>query len=104
MLPEAFLKYCKNNTDVTFNIPTDVKNHLKRMDVEQDLYSQLVMLLRKDLKITEEKKIKMKIDSSYRVSLKDHSVGLVLVLNGLRKILAHVNLVSIIKYFKLMMK
>ena len=49
-------------------------------------------------------KIKMKLNSSSKVSLQYHSVGLILILIVLKKILAHVNLISIGKYFKGMTK
>ena len=69
------------------------------MATEQGLYAQVIMLSKKDLKITEAKK-KTKINSSSMVSLQDHSVGLILILIGLRKFLANVNLISIGKYIK----
>ena len=77
---------------------------LKRMAMEQGLYAQVVMLRRKDLNITEQNKNEMMINSSSRVSLQNHSVGLILILIGLKKIPAHVNLVSIGKYIKGMNK
>ena len=49
-------------------------------------------------------KIKMKINSSSRVSIQDHSVGLILIFVELKKILAHVKLVYLRKYIKGMMK
>ena len=74
------------------------------MAMEQGLYSQAVMLRQNYLKITEEKKLKIKINSRSRVSLQDHSVGSILVFIVLKNILAHVNLIYINKYFKGMMK
>ena len=32
--PEEFLKYCKNNSNVPFIIPPDIKNDLKKMAME----------------------------------------------------------------------
>ena len=54
IFPEDFLKHCKNNANVTFNIPIYVKNDLKQMDMEQGLYAQVVVIFRKYLKIIEE--------------------------------------------------
>ena len=62
------------------------------------------MLHQNYLKNAEANKIKMMINSSSRVSLQDQSVGLVLVLIGLKKILAHMNLISTSKYIKGMTK
>ena len=49
------------------------------MDMERILYSQVVMLHQHDLKTTEANNIEIKINSSSRVSLQYHSVGLILV-------------------------
>ena len=68
--------------------------------MEQGLYSQVVMLSRKDLNITESNKNKMKINSSSRVSLQYHSVGLIFIFIGSKNILAHVNLIYIGKFIK----
>ena len=46
----------------------------------------------------------MKINSSSTVSLKDHSVRLILILIGLENFLTHTNLISIIQYIKGIMK
>ena len=82
----------------------EVKNNINLMPMEQVLDAQVVMLHRKYLKITEANKNKIKLNSTSKVSLHDHSVGLILILVGLKKMLAHVKLVSIGKYFKYMMK
>ena len=68
--------------------------------MEKGLYSQLVILCRKGLKITEENKNKNEINSSSKVSLQDNIVGLILILIVLKKILVHVNLSYLGKYFK----
>ena len=104
IFPEVFLKHFKSNANVPFNISTNVKNNLRIMATEQGSYAQLVMLCRKDLNITEENENKMSINSSSKVSLQNHSVGLILVLVGLKKLLAHVNLIYIRKYLKCMTK
>ena len=101
---DDFMKDCNNNKYQSHIIPIEVENNMKIMSVEQGLYAKVVMLCRKNLKITGANKNKMKINSSSRVSLKDHSVGLILVFIGLKKILSHVNLVSIGKSFKCMTK
>ena len=58
IFPEEFLKHCKNNANVPFNITTDVKNNLKQIVTEQGLYAQVVMLFRNYFNITEETKNK----------------------------------------------
>ena len=90
-----FFNYCKNNVNEARNIPIDVKNNIKVMATEQVLYAQVFMLFRKDLNITEANKNKIRINSSSRVSLQDHSVVLVFIFIRLKKCLVHVNLVSI---------
>ena len=97
---DNFIKHCKNNVNEDHNIPLGVKNSLKRMSMEQGLYAQVVMLRQKDLKITEANKIKIEINLSSKVSLQYHSVGMILVLVLLKKLLSHVNQFSIGKYFK----
>ena len=62
------------------------------------------MLRQKHLKVTKEKKKEKNINSSSRVSLQYHSVGLILILIGLKKLLSHVNLNYIRKSIKSMMK
>ena len=94
ILPEEFLKYFKNNENTPFDIPTDVKNNLIQILMEQGLYAQVVMLCQKYLKIIEENKIKMRKKSISRVRLQDHSVCLILILIALKKISAHMNLIS----------
>ena len=68
--------------------------------MEQDIYAQVFKICQKHLKITQANKDKMRVNSSSKVRLQDHSIGLVLVLFELKNILAHVNLTSIGKYFK----
>ena len=53
--------------------------------MEQGLYAQVVMLCRKDLKIVEANKNKMTLNSSSKVRLQDHSIGLIFILIGLKK-------------------
>ena len=59
---QRIFENCKNNANVPFNIPTDVKNNLNRMAMEQGLYSQVVRLHQMGLFITAEMKIKMRIN------------------------------------------
>ena len=55
------------------------------MATEQGLYSQVVMISRKDLKlIAENRNKKIKQNSSSKVNLQDHSIGLILNLIGLK--------------------
>ena len=70
--------------------------------MEQGLYAQVVMLCQNDLKITEEHRNEDKFN--FRVSLQDNRVGLILILIGLEKNLAYMNLISIRIFFKDMMK
>ena len=70
------------------------------MAIEQVLYSQVVILCRKYLKITESNKNKMQLNSSSTVSLQDHSVCFILIFITLKKSLSHVNLTSEGKYFR----
>ena len=74
------------------------------MEMEQGLQAQVVMLHREYLKITEENKNKTRINSSSRVSLQDHSVGLILILILSRKKFAQVYVISKRNDFKGMMK
>ena len=53
IFPDNFIKIYKNNVTEANNIPIEVKNNIKRMSMEQGLYAQVFMLLRKYLKITE---------------------------------------------------
>ena len=48
--PEDFIRECKNNSKEAQFIPSDVTNIIKRMEIEQSLYAQVVKLRRKDLK------------------------------------------------------
>ena len=52
------------------------------MAMEQVLYAQVAMLLRKDLKSTRKNKNKIKLNSSSKVSLQDHSIGLMFIMIG----------------------
>ena len=74
------------------------------MAMEQELYTKLVILNQKDLNITEANKNKNEDNSSSSVSLQDHSVHLILILIGLEKKLAHVNMVSVRKSIKEIIK
>ena len=84
IFPDVYLKHCKNNINEAHNIPIEVKNNIKLMSMEQVLYAQVVMLHRKDLNITEANKIKVKLNSSSKASLQDHSVGFILILIRLK--------------------
>ena len=48
------------------------------------LYAQVVVLRRKDWNSLKQIKIKMKLNSSSKVYLQDHSVGFILTLIGLK--------------------
>ena len=49
--PDDFIRECKNNSNEPQFISSDVKNIIKRMEMEQSLYAQVVKLRRKDLKL-----------------------------------------------------
>ena len=51
-----FLKMYRNNSNETHHISTDVKNNLKQRAMEQGVYSQVVMIFRTYLNITEANK------------------------------------------------
>ena len=74
------------------------------MAMEQGLYAQVVVLLRKYLKITEENRNKnedkFKFQGWYARSQSWFDLGFI----GLKKMLAQMNLIFIRKYFKVMMK
>ena len=48
--PDDFIRECKNNSNEAQFIPREVKNNIKRMEMEQSLYSQVIRIRRKDLK------------------------------------------------------
>ena len=49
--PGGFIKECKNNSNEAQFIPRQVKNNIKRMEMEQGLYAQVIMIRRKDFEI-----------------------------------------------------
>ena len=50
IFPDDFINECMNNSNEACDIPRDVKNEIKRMEMEQGLYAQVIMLCREDLK------------------------------------------------------
>ena len=50
ILPDKFIRECKNNSNEPQFISSDVKNNIKLMTMEQSLYAQVVKLCLKDLK------------------------------------------------------
>ena len=70
------------------------------MLMTQGLYAQVVNIRRKYLELIAENRNKMKLNSSSKVNLQDHSVGSILTLIGLKYILAHLRLISIKKLFQ----
>ena len=50
IFPDDFITKCKQCPNEPQNISSDVKNNIKRMAMEQSLYSQVIMFRRKDLK------------------------------------------------------
>ena len=55
---DDFIKECRNNSNEARGIPREVKNNIKRMEMEQGLYAQVIMLHRKSLKLVATDKIK----------------------------------------------
>ena len=78
------MKQCKDNGNEDQFIPLGVKINIKLMAMEQGLYAQVVMLLRKDLEFIAANKNKLKLNSSSKVDIQDHSVVLILNLIGLK--------------------
>ena len=66
------------------NIPIDLKNNMKVMELEQGLYPQVVKPRQNDMKFIAESRNKMKLNLSFKVNLEYHSFGLVLTLIGLK--------------------
>ena len=62
IFPEDFIRECKNNSNESQFIPSDVKNNIKRMAMEKILFAQFVKLWCKDLKFvaTDKNKIEAK--------------------------------------------
>ena len=79
IFPVDSIKKCNNNVNEAPFLPLEVKNDINLMAMEQELYSQVVVIRREDLKFTEANKNKMKLNSSSKFSLKYHRVGLILV-------------------------
>ena len=50
IFPDDFITKCKQCSNEPQNISSDVKNNIKRMAMEQSLYTQVIMFRRKDLK------------------------------------------------------
>ena len=50
IFPEHFIRECKHNSNEAKFIPSDVKNNIKRMAMEQIFYAPVVNLRRKALK------------------------------------------------------
>ena len=84
MFSDDFIKKCKDNTNVDQFIPLDMKDNIRQMEMEQGLYSQVIMLRRKYLKFVATDKKKTKLNSSSKVNLQYHNVGLVLNSIGLK--------------------
>ena len=83
ILPDDFIRECKNNPNEPQFISSDVKDNIKRTAMEQSLYAQVVKLRRKDLQFFAADKNKMKQNLNFRVNLQDHNYGLILTQIGL---------------------
>ena len=60
ILPDNFIKKCKDNANEAINIPLEVKNNINIMAMEQGVYAQFVMISRKDLKLIATNRNKIK--------------------------------------------
>ena len=50
IFPDNFIRDFKNNSNEARDIPHDIKNNMRQMEMEKSLYTQVVKLCRKDLK------------------------------------------------------
>ena len=57
------MQKCKDNANKDQFIPLEIKHNIQRMEMGKGLYSQVVMLRRKDIIFTDENKNKMKLNS-----------------------------------------
>ena len=57
IFPIASVNKCKDNENEAITIQCEIKYNKKRMEIEQGLYAQVVIVRRQDLKIQEDKKI-----------------------------------------------
>ena len=68
---DNFIKKWKNNANEARFLPLEVRNNIKRMTTEQGLHSKIVIIRRKDLKITEanrnRNKAKFKFQGQYEI-------------------------------------
>ena len=64
--PDNFIRDCKNNSNKARDIPRDVKNNIKRMEMEQSLYSQVIRIRRKYLKFVATDKNKNEAKFKFR--------------------------------------
>ena len=78
IFPGGFIRECKYSSNKGQFIPREVKNIIKRMVMEQSLYSQVIRIRRKDLKFVATDKKKLKLNLSFKVNLQDHNYGLIL--------------------------
>ena len=75
---EDFIKECMDISKKSHDKPREVKNNIKRMEIEQGLYAQGIMISQKYLKVVATDKKKMKLNLSFKVNLQDHNDGLIL--------------------------
>ena len=79
-----FIRYCKNNSNGPQFISSKVKINIKRMAMEQSLYSQVIRIRRKDLKFIGIDKSKLKLNLTFKVNQQDRNGGLILIYIGLK--------------------
>ena len=58
LFSDDFIKECKDNSNEARDIPRKVKNKIKRMEMEQGLYAQVIILRREDLEFVAADNIK----------------------------------------------
>ena len=77
IFPDDFIRECKMNSNESQFISGDIKNNIKRMEMEQSLYAQVVNFWREDFQFVAADKIKLNLNLSFRVNLQDHNYGLI---------------------------
>ena len=95
IIPDDFIKKCKDNSNEAINIPIQVKNNIKQMDMEKGLYAQFVKISRKDLKLIAENKNKNEAKFKFQGQSARPQHWFDLDFDRIESILAHVNLISI---------
>ena len=78
--PSKILNQCKNNPNKPQNIPNEVRSDFRNMALENGLYAQVVMILRRGLD-DKNKKIRQKYITS-KENQQEQNIGLILIMIG----------------------